>query len=101
MKSIRLLLGTAIFLTLFITGCQKDIRNNSQVSSSTMSSAKTKATKERLQQIMKSLPAGYENRIKINAPILLQTHPEYRDMVLRVLKVIEPAECDDNTDLNQ
>ena len=101
MKSFKLLLGTAAFFVLIITGCQKDVRKNDQVSSSEVTSAKTKATKERLQQIMKSLPAGYKSRIKLNAPILLQTHPEYRDMVLRILKAIEPTECDDNTDLNQ
>ena len=99
MRLSKLLFSIAAISAFLFIGCQKDITKDEQRSSSRTSSSVNEATKKRLAEIRASLPKDYKDRIKLNAPILIQTHPEYREMIMRILKVAEATECDPDTDL--
>ncbi|WPP53431.1 neutral zinc metallopeptidase [Catalinimonas niigatensis] len=97
MKLFRLLPAILAFSFILLTACEKELDGTLNPSTSDMLSAE--AT-ERLGQSDFSFPDGLEKRLEAPS-LLLHTHPEYRDMVLRALGAIEPTPCDSNTPLNQ
>jgi hypothetical protein len=96
----KLLFRVTVISAFLFVGCQKDIGKNEQRSSSQSSSSMSEATKKKLTAIKASLPKDYADRIKLNAPILIQTHPEYREIVTRILNDVKATQCNPNTDLS-
>lgn len=110
MKHLKFLTAGLFCSFLFLIGCKKEIQSDETVSSTTLLNEKTVATqssplsaelKEKLKQLRANLPADYEKRLQINSSLLLKRHPQYRNLVLRAMKAIEPTECDDNTAVSQ
>lgn len=110
MKNLKTFTGIIAISFILVTGCKKDAGTDSglvpQNQMENKFSAKQSATlsaglKEKLSKFRASLPAGYEKRLKQNSALITKLHPEYRNMVNRALKVIEPTPCDGNTKLFQ
>ena len=74
-----------------VTGCKEDYRSDSNVtpyqSQANKSARLSAATKAKIQQLRALLPARLANTNK------LAEHSEYRNMVLRALRVVEPTPC--------
>lgn len=111
MKLLKLQMGVIAFSFLFVTGCKKEIKTNSEISVDNVqmqsktavkpSTQKDRETKARLQKLLSSLPAGYEKKLEQRADLLVNDHLEYRDMVRRALHIIEPSSCNASTPVNQ
>ena len=108
MKNIRLLTAIiAVSLTLF-TGCKKEKEITGTASNevkatnqaAVKSSQTAQAALEKFNKLKASLPADFQNKLVLNAKLVLKQHPEYRAMVNRALK-LEASACNDNTTLNQ
>lgn len=99
--------ATAICLVV-LTSCQKNEKLN-QSTNSSLSESKVNTKKAgtvsdvsaKLTALRSTFPSGMEQRLNINASLLLKQHPEYKYVVLKALKAIEPTACNDNTLLNQ
>ena len=102
MKYLKLLTACISVSCLLITGCKKENQPApAEVQSSRITGrAETQMSKDKLQRLRASLPAGYEKRLEKTAARLLLSHPEYRDLVRRAL-ALEPTPCDANTPVSQ
>lgn len=90
--------GFILFSFLFLAGCEQNIENEVSPTVTEKSNNLTAASQEKVDKLLASLPAGYENRIKQSNSLLLKTHPEYRNLVLKALGAIEPdPTCNDDT----
>ncbi|WP_461488173.1 M48 family metalloprotease [Pontibacter sp. HJ8] len=94
------LLTTAIAFSLFLlTGCEKESDRSGTPIALEQSSQLSVSVHDRISQYRASLPAGLEEQLKQRSAILLETDPQYRDMVRRAL-AIEPTPCDSDTPMN-
>ena len=104
MRNFKRFWKVIVLAVILVTGCKKDFKTDGNVASLAENSLSKKSTllsealKKKLANIHTTLPAGYEKRLELNSSFLLKTHPEYREMVSRALK-ITPTPCDDNTAL--
>lgn len=100
-RIIFLVLASSIFL---FTGCKKDIQMNepqtSEVESISALPGKINAVSPKLGKYPVISSSGENERGKSISTELLKLDPQYREMVMRALKLSE-ATCDDNTRLNQ
>jgi hypothetical protein len=104
------------FLTVLIavcfflfTGCKKEIKSDSMISqnvgnpdsktSVNLSAKKLAEFKEKLAKLKASLPTDFQKKLQNNKKFIQTMDPQYREMVLRALKV--EVACDDNTVLFQ
>ncbi|HEV2830387.1 MAG TPA: hypothetical protein VGW31_00280 [Hanamia sp.] len=104
------------FLTVLIavcfflfTGCKKEIKSDSMISqnvgnpdsktSVNLSAKKLAEFKEKMAKLKASLPADFQQKMQENRRFIQKMDPQYREMVLRALKV--EVACDDNTALFQ
>ncbi len=113
MRHFKFLSVIIVFSFILITGCKKDIDTEKSITSeeveasakqTTQSAAELKLSAElkaKLEKLRASLPTGYEERLKQSSVILIKQHPEYRDLVNRVLNAVAPTPCNDNTPINQ
>ncbi|MGN6619176.1 MAG: hypothetical protein ACTHJ5_18515 [Ilyomonas sp.] len=100
MKNLKLLLALISVFLIVITGCKKDIRQEQRTDSVEVESSLKKFSPKQLHQIVTSLPEGSEKRFRKNLDRFLELHPEYRQAVLRALKVSDASTCNENTDIN-
>ena len=104
-KVVTMMFAVSLF---FITSCKKEIRSGDAIipgNKTTNADALAKLPAE----MPSPLTAKFGNAAASSpnqrtmpgseAPDVLQLHPEYRDMVLRALKVTSST-CNDNTNLN-
>jgi hypothetical protein len=104
MKHQRQLLGAMALFVVLITGCKKEASIDPEQSLDVIkNSAKSSANSSpqlnaKLDLLLASMPAGYEERLKENERHFLKQHPEYRAFVRNALV---PTPCDANTSLNQ
>ena len=109
MKQIKLLLAVFAFSLLVLAGCKKAVESEAEQNEFKIqdraSVKKTGhlslASKQRLDKLISSLPAGFKDKANQRATQLLETNPQYRAMVLRALSAITPTPCNDNTAINQ
>lgn len=99
MKHLRLLTAALALSFFLLSGCEKEIDDAVSPTAEKLSKQQVPQTKEKLTKWLPSLPAGSEERLKQRATHLLETHPEYREMVLRSLGAVEATPCDANTAL--
>ena len=106
MKRTKLFTAVIAVSLILFTGCKKEIKTDStsatadlQIENQSLSKQSTGAAglKSKYQKLMASLPAGFKEKLKQSAAISLKAHPEYRDLILRTLRVTEPASCNANT----
>lgn len=107
MKNIKLLMVIIMANLILFTGCKKDKEAADQSSKSDLKVQGQAATKpvsaqtlQKLRNMEVALPASAKQLLRQKFRIALNTHPEYRDRVLKALK-IEATVCDDNTLINQ
>jgi hypothetical protein len=97
MKHLKLLTAAFAFSLFLLTGCEKDTADSVSPTSVNKSAKHAAETKENLVG-----PIDLDLRLLEQQPVLLlKTHPEYRDMVLRALGAVEETPCDNNTAMNQ
>jgi hypothetical protein len=107
MRKIRL--TTAIFavaLTLFF-GCKKESGKENLNANGTLSTANTStdtqltaAGKQKLASLLAAMPARLKDKLKQDAKLALQTHPENQEYVRNLLDP-SAVTCNDNTATNQ
>jgi hypothetical protein len=91
---------------IFITGCKKEVQSGEPITSVTNAEALSKLPKEMpaplIAKFGKSTTSSPNQRTSPGsvATDVLQIHPEYREMILRALK-LSTTTCNDNTSLNQ
>ncbi|TGD80637.1 hypothetical protein [Hymenobacter wooponensis] len=94
---------TAMFACsiILLSGCSKETDNTIRPNTTTQQSAElSSSTRDKVNQLRASLPAGVEAKLKERSALLLQTDPQYQEKV-RSLLAIEPTPCNDNTPVNQ
>lgn len=107
MKKIKLITALfAVALMLFI-GCKKEsvkenLNANGSISKANSSTATqlSAAGQQKLASLLAGMPAGLKDKLKQNAKLSLQTHPEYLEYVRQM---VDPSAvtCNDNTASNQ
>ncbi len=104
MKYLKLFLGTLALSVMLITGCKKEAGIDPEQSLDALkNSAKSSANfspvlNAKLDLLLASLPAGFQEKLKENERIFLTQHPQYRAFVRNALV---PTPCDANTILYQ
>jgi hypothetical protein len=109
MKHLNFLMALIAVSFVLFTGCQKEMRPDSMLSQNALnpdsktsvnpSAKKLEAFKERIAKLKASLPADFQKSLQDNRKFIQKTDPQFREMVLRALKV--EVACDDNTALFQ
>jgi len=101
MKHLKLFSAAIACSLVLLSGCKKETDLGVNPTSTQQDSQLSVAAQENLDQLRASLPADAAEKIKQGSPLLPTTHPQYREMVQRAMKVIAPTACDDNTPVNQ
>ncbi len=89
---------------MLFSGCQKEAGINPEQSLDAIKNAGKSSAKSspelnaKLDLLLASMPAGFEERLKENERLFLKQHPQYRAFVRNALV---PTPCDANTSLNQ
>jgi hypothetical protein len=107
MKKIKLLTAVfAVALTLFF-GCKKESSRDNVNAKGSLSKANSSTatqlsagSQQKLANLLASMPSALKAKLKQNAKVTLQTHPEYLEYVRRKLDP-SAVTCNDNTALNQ
>lgn len=109
MKHFNFLTALIAVCFVLLTGCQKEMKSDSMLSqkvlnpdsktSVNLSAKKLAEFKEKMAKLKGSLPADFQKKLQENRKFIQKTDPQYREMVLRALKV--EVACDDNTVLFQ
>ncbi|GAB2579470.1 M48 family metalloprotease [Spirosoma areae] len=103
MKNITLVTSVVAICSILVTGCKESMIDSGLTpgnSSATQSARLSADLENKLAQLFSSLPLGTGNSLQQNPDLLLKTHPEYRDLVQRVVN-ITPTACNSNTEINQ
>jgi hypothetical protein len=105
MKHFKRLVTTVALSLVLITSCQKDIEKESTVSPTELQNARNAARlsaelKAKLDKVRASLPVSGRKNQRQSAELVLKMHPEYRNMILKALNLVETP-CDDNTAVSQ
>jgi hypothetical protein len=104
MKQLNSFTALIAVCLILVTGCKKDMRPDNQLlletnqSSLKSSAAQLAAFKEKMANLKVTLPADFQKKLQEDKRFIQKMDPQYRDMVLRALKV-ESASCDANTPL--
>ncbi len=103
MRNLKFLITSVALCALMFTSCKKDTSMLPDPTQASEAGAKKPAginakDVERLNNLLKNLPADAKTRIEHNAVIMLKVHPEYREMINNLLK-ITATPCDANTAL--
>lgn len=108
MKHLKVFTRVIAVSILLITACKKETTTSPDAEVQTNHKLSAKQSGKlppeliaKLTRLRSSLPAGYEKRLQQNSALLIKMHPEYRQTVQRILHVITPTACDNNTSLNQ
>jgi len=101
MKHLKLFTAVLAFSTVVLTSCEKDTDDAVGLTSTQQSTKLSATITAKIAKSRAGLPAGFEEALKQRSALLLKTDPQYRDMVRRAVKVIEPTPCDDNTPSSQ
>ena len=109
MKHFNILTALITVCFVLLTGCQKEMKPDSMLSQNMLNSdnktsvnpsaKKLAEFKEKMAKLKESLPADFQKKLQENRKFIQKTDPQYREMVLRALKV--EVACDDNTVLFQ
>ncbi|GAB3898543.1 hypothetical protein GCM10028803_18160 [Larkinella knui] len=107
MKNFRFLTIVIAFSVFLIASCEKAIPTDGTLtphpsnSSARQSAELSPELKARLDQLHSLLVAENQGKLQPKPNLSSKVNPEYRDLISRVLKVIEPTPCDANTPVNQ
>jgi hypothetical protein len=102
MRLLKSAFSILLLSVIFLTGCKKEIQDDSAVQPSLQNNVPmakagmTKAQLEKFRQLIASMPASAQQRMKIKATKFLRLHPEYRQMVKNALNAAPPV-CNANT----
>jgi PBP1b-binding outer membrane lipoprotein LpoB len=97
MRQIKNFFGAAILCIVIFSGCQKEATNsslNAANSQGKSSSVNTIVLKAKLEKMIASMPAGYEQRLTDAEKRYFKQHPEFRALVQRA---VVPTICNDYT----
>ncbi|MCE7063909.1 neutral zinc metallopeptidase [Dyadobacter sp. CY326] len=97
MKQIKLLTTLLLFSLVLATSCQDNLEKSNAVGPQESSLA---ALREKISKAHASLPVDVKKNMRQTSQLTLKMHPEYRNIVLKALNVIEPTPCDGNTPIN-
>jgi hypothetical protein len=108
MKNIKRSMAIFAALTILFAGCKKEATNNLSQNQTELAKKDTgrklvqlsPTTKQKLIKLLAAAPASAKEKLNKKARVILETHPEYRDIVRKALN-LETATCDDNTPSNQ
>lgn len=106
MKTNKLLVTAVAVIFAFSLGCKKE-SSNLNLGDAALSEASTRsstildpATQRKLAALYAKIPADARRKVSGESKVKLELHPEYRDIILKTLK-LEESSCNDNTASSQ
>lgn len=106
MKTNRLVVTAVAVIFAFSLGCKKE-SSNVNLGDAALSEASTRSstildpvTQGKLAALYAKIPADAKRKVSGESKVKLESHPEYRDIILKTLK-LEESSCNDNTASSQ